>query len=418
MKRTIMLVVLSAMLLLGPAATAAQAHPSTFTDVAETNPAHEAIESLSAAGIMPGVTPTRFQPRSPVSRGLAVETLVRSSGTQLTGSAVPFSDVSQRLRPFIAVALAQGWISGYSDGTFRPGLTLTRQQAAILLVRSLGWQEQAQALSASQINQALRQFADRYTVSPGARPYVALCVLRGLINGVGGNLRPFNPVTRAQFSLLVFRATSLGSSRSLETATTSQSSDATEMQSTGASDQTKAAAPVEQQLSPEELGLAQFMDTYLFAPHNSPITGRMVLENTRRFGIPALPQLVIMAAETSLGDPQLGGALARYNNFGCLRYHGATTPWGLLSSGRIWVAGRDWYAFPTPESGMLAFGKYLKWGANGFYQAILTAGRPNWAKFASVYYGQGVSGYSSYVSRLYAIEARFRTKAAEQGLSF
>ncbi|MBC7293538.1 MAG: hypothetical protein H5T84_05485, partial [Thermoleophilia bacterium] len=50
MKRTIMLVVLSAMLLLGPAATAAQAHPSTFTDVAETNPAHEAIESLSAAG--------------------------------------------------------------------------------------------------------------------------------------------------------------------------------------------------------------------------------------------------------------------------------------------------------------------------------------------------------------------------------
>ena len=50
-----------------------------------------------------------------------------------------------------------------------------------------------------------------------------------------------------------------------------------------------------------------------------------------------------------------------------MRYHGSDTSWGLLSDGRIWVAGRDWYSFPSPEVGMAAWGRYLKSAVNGFY---------------------------------------------------
>ncbi len=116
-------------------------------------------------------------------------------------------------------------------------------------------------------------------------------------------------------------------------------------------------------LSPEEQRLADFMDRYLFQPHNSPVTGAMVLQNADWYGITPLSQLVIMAAETSLGDPKLGGTLARRNNFGCMRYHGAGTAWGLLSDGRIWVAGKDWYSFATPQVGMAAWGRYLEAGS-------------------------------------------------------
>ena len=144
----------------------------------------------------------------------------------------------------------------------------------------------------------------------------------------------------------------------------------------------------------------------------------MVLQNAQWYGIPPLSQLVIMAAETSLGDPGLGGAVARGNNFGCLRYGGAGSPWGMLSSGSLWAAGKEWYSFASPQLGMAAWGRYLKVGANGFYAPILAAAHPDWKRFAAVYYGSGVAGFGGYVNRLHTIENRFRTMAAEHGVSF
>ena len=227
--------------------------------------------------------------------------------------------------------------------------------------------------------------------------------MRGLFAGDGDRLEPTIPITRAQLCLVLHRATATA-------VTEGPVDDAT---------QTPMPEAVEQEgFTPDEQALAAFMDTYLFRPHSSPVTGAMVLQNARWYGIPPLPQLVIMAAETSLGDPRLGGAVARSNNFGCLRYHGSDTPWGQLSDGRTWVAGRDWYSFPSPAVGMAAFGRYLKSAMDGQYVLLLSAQRPLWEEFAAVYYGRGVSGFGSYVDRLRALESRLREMAAEQGVSF
>src|SRR5665811_27685 len=161
---------------------------------------------------------------------------------------------------------------------------------------------------------------------------------------------------------------------------------------------------------------ADFLDEDILGPHDSRIPGDMVVNSWRWYGIDVLPQLVIMAAETSLGDPNLGGTLVYKNNFGCMRYHGPDTKWGVLSTGRAWVAGKDWYAFPSPEVGVMALGRYLKVG-------VLTGaiGRPSpappydWQGFAAVYYGRNVSGYRSYVQRLYRLERQYRTVAAQNG---
>ena len=73
MKQTIWLAIPTALLLVavllgGPAATAAQAHPSTFPDVADTNPAHEAIESLVAKNIIASTLDGTFLPDDPVTQ--------------------------------------------------------------------------------------------------------------------------------------------------------------------------------------------------------------------------------------------------------------------------------------------------------------------------------------------------------------
>lgn len=163
---------------------------------------------------------------------------------------------------------------------------------------------------------------------------------------------------------------------------------------------------------------AAFLDQDILGPHDSHVTGDMVVDTWHWYGIDVLPQLVIMGAETSLADPRLGGALVLSNNFGCLRYHGADTRWGELASGKVWVQGKDWYAFPSPEVGMMALGRYLKVGRDGLYRRLLDAPPYDWEAFAAAYYGRGVPGFAAYVSNLRALESRFRGRAATAGFGW
>ncbi len=342
-----------------------------------------------------------FRPDDPVTRAQAAKMLVSWRGLTVAGPGSSFSDVDGIYAPYVDAALAAGWVTGYPDGTFRPRALLSGQQTAIVVVRGLGLEAAATSLTVREIEEALAVFSDRAAVSDAARPYVALALMKGLFSGDRDRVDPALSITRAQLSLVLHRATTLLEEGSVDPGS-------------GVVD----SATQEAGFTPEEQALAAFMDTYLFQPHHSPVTGAMVLQNADWYGIPPLAQLAIMAAETSLGDPELGGSLARSNNFGCLRYHGSDTAWGQLSTGRIWVAGKDWYSYPTPAIGMAAWGRYLKSAINGLYLPLLSAERPLWEEFAAVYYGRGVSGFSSYVNRLSAIESRFREMAAERGVSF
>jgi hypothetical protein len=103
---------------------------------------------------------------------------------------------------------------------------------------------------------------------------------------------------------------------------------------------------------------AQFLRTEILEPRGSVISGTMLVNNWKWYGIDVLPQLVILTAETSLGSPEHGGALVEANNFGCMRYSGTASKWGTLSDGAVEVAGLDWFHFPSPTIGMMAWGRY------------------------------------------------------------
>lgn len=391
MKRTIKLVVPATLLLamIFAALTAvrpAQAQASTFPDVPASNPARTAIESLAGRGIVSGMSDGYFRPDQALTRGQATKILVRWSNQQIVSGGGKFSDVDSTFVQYVNTASALGWIYGYPDGTFRPSAPMSREQMAIVLLRSVGLWDEAAGLTSSEIASELARFADGGAVSSGARPYVAVAARHGLLTGdTSGRLNPAASVTRGQFCLVLKRAENAGFNSSY----------------TRAQD-----------------GLAAFMDQYLFRPHNSPITGEMVLNNQTWYGVPALAQVVILTAETSLGDPEQGGPLARHYNFGCIKYRGTDSAWGRLSNGSISVAGSDWYSFPSAEVGMAAFGRYLKAAQNGYYLSCLTRAEPDWRGFASVYYGEGVSGFENYVATLTSLTQKYRDLAAKQGVSF
>lgn len=83
--------------------------------------------------------PDGFSPDSPLSRLEFATMLVRAGGLS-GGSPVGFSDLAlvdeERLRHVWAVADA-GLVTGFPDGTFRPGNPATRAEAAVTVVRLL-----------------------------------------------------------------------------------------------------------------------------------------------------------------------------------------------------------------------------------------------------------------------------------------
>ncbi|NLE74752.1 MAG: S-layer homology domain-containing protein [Actinobacteria bacterium] len=435
MKRSIRLLIpttlfLAVLVCAGATARTAYAQTVTFSDVAETHPAHDAIESLAIRGIVSGTGEGMFFPESPLTRGQASKILVCWSGRTPVREetfkevVTEFPDVDTTFASYVSTAAVAGWVRGYPDGTFRPHDLLTRGQMAVVIVRASGLEEQAEGLSERQIALILGRFVDEDAVSLEVRPYMALAVGCGLFQGGDGYLNPWSMMTRAQFAMVLSRADDLAARLSTGDPAMVLMDDATAgalVDAHGGGEilgDKKDVADSVVDHSWEQPALAAFMDECLFRPHRSAVTGEMVLHNYEWYGIPPLSQLVIMAAETSLGDPQLGGTLARRNNFGCLRYHGVDTPWGLLADEKIWVAGLDWYSFPTPDTGMAAFGRYLKVGAGGYYFPILISPEPDWHRFATVYYGANVPGFDGYVSRLRSLEKSFRAAAARYGVSF
>ncbi len=118
--------------------------------------------------------------------------------------ASPFSDVSTSYRYFAAIyELSQrGIIGGFSNGTFRPSTTVTRQQYAKTIVKALGI-----TVTGSEVcpfgDVADREGSDPFYPSK----YIAVCAEKGIIQGKTSKIfAPYDNVTRYQAVTMAVRA--------------------------------------------------------------------------------------------------------------------------------------------------------------------------------------------------------------------
>jgi hypothetical protein len=115
----------------------------------------------------------------------------------------PFSDVSKSYRYFTAIyQLSQkGVIGGFSDGTFRPSSTVTRQQFAKMIVKALGV-----TVTGSEVC-PFGDVAGREGSDPNyPAKYVAVGAQRGIIQGKTAKIfAPYENVTRYQAISMVVR---------------------------------------------------------------------------------------------------------------------------------------------------------------------------------------------------------------------
>jgi hypothetical protein len=110
----------------------------TFTDVAPGAWYYSAIETAVRAGLFKGYTDGSFQPDATLTREQLAALAVRLTGAATGTTQLPFADradIAPWAEEAVAAAYAQGLLRGVSDTEFAPQMSVTRAQAAALMVR-------------------------------------------------------------------------------------------------------------------------------------------------------------------------------------------------------------------------------------------------------------------------------------------
>lgn len=111
---------------------------SPFRDVPTSHSFYKEITWAAARGITSGYSDDTFRPRNPITREAVAAFLYRYAEVDVTPRETqPFTDVpeSHGFHDEIAWLAAQNITSGYTDGTFRPQNTVTREAIAAYLHR-------------------------------------------------------------------------------------------------------------------------------------------------------------------------------------------------------------------------------------------------------------------------------------------
>lgn len=109
-----------------------------FSDVAPAAWYYDAVAALSNAGIITGYEDGTFRPNQPITRA-EFAVIAANFAKVNTDKEIAFPDVPADTWYSKAVQTAAnyGWISGYEDGTFRPGQQIHRDETASIMNRML-----------------------------------------------------------------------------------------------------------------------------------------------------------------------------------------------------------------------------------------------------------------------------------------
>lgn len=174
---------------------------STFDDIDSYYTFYAEIMTLVNRCVAYGQVDGNFSPTSNVLRQEATAFIYRLAGyPEFTPPGTPsYSDVgtSHPLYREIEWATAEGIIGGYGDGTFKPGIALTRQGAAVMLFKMSD--------NATLPSTYVEKFSD-VSSSHLFWKQIHWAADEGLINGYGdGTFKPSDATTRAAMAAFLHR---------------------------------------------------------------------------------------------------------------------------------------------------------------------------------------------------------------------
>lgn len=204
MKRFVSLI-LALTLLVGlcPAALTAGAAASDFTDVSDRNWFYDAVDYVSENGLFKGISATMFSPKTAVDRGMFVTVLGRLADVDVSQYKKSyFYDVktTDYFSPYVQWAASYEVAAGTGDYLYAPGQKIQRQQIAAMLYRFA----KATGNDVTRTDGILTQFPDASSVSSYAKEAMEWAVTHSVVKGSDGKLQPQKSATRAEVAQIFY----------------------------------------------------------------------------------------------------------------------------------------------------------------------------------------------------------------------
>lgn len=169
-----------------------------FTDVSKNDGCYDAVDYLYSKGIMNGTSSTKFSPNGELTRAMVVTILYRAQGEPAVHTSGSFKDVAAGCYYTEAVewAAANNIVKGFTDGTFKPDKSVTREQLAAFLSRFAQYND-------AKIIEADGQLSTDAVVSVWARKNVEWAVAEGILTSVQARNAVQN-ATRAEVAMAIY----------------------------------------------------------------------------------------------------------------------------------------------------------------------------------------------------------------------
>lgn len=162
--------------------------------------AQQTIAELIALGAIGGYPDGTFKPDQGISRAEFASILVKALKLEQKQGKVFEDTAGHWAKDAIATAAAYGIVNGYSDTSFGPDDSITREQMAVMIVKAAKLAETKEG----------KAFADGNKVSSWASNAVATASQNKIINGYSDNsFRPQNNASRAEAATVIINALKL-----------------------------------------------------------------------------------------------------------------------------------------------------------------------------------------------------------------
>jgi len=106
-----------------------------FSDVDNNYPFKKAIETLANQNIIKGIGNNKFGPFMTLTRAELLKISFNMFKTSQIGKSTNLTDIDRHwVEPYVKTAVAKGYIKGYDDNTFKPDKTVSRAEAAKIIM--------------------------------------------------------------------------------------------------------------------------------------------------------------------------------------------------------------------------------------------------------------------------------------------
>jgi len=160
------------------------------------------IEALVTRGFVSGFPDGTFRPEAPLTRAQYAAAIAKTFQLPATSYTSNFTDIKPDFwgAEAITKAATMGFISGYPDGSFRPGQNLTKIQAIVFLVSGL-------KLTGGNTN-VLFTYGDRAQIPSYATNAVAIATQKMLVANYPDTcqLEPLRDIKRGELATLIYQA--------------------------------------------------------------------------------------------------------------------------------------------------------------------------------------------------------------------